>query len=299
MSEALSIQKGEERFGLMTEDTMRRMKEQADLVWKSGLVPKKFQNPEQIIITASYGRMLGLGFQQSLISINVIEGVPGLDAKTQLAFVRERCPKAKIRFVEQSLTRCVIEAQRPEDEKPTVIEYTYAEVPDTLRGKANWKNHVRDMLTARCITRMTRMMFSDILAGFGYDPQELMDARELRAEAPQPERRAVETGMPKRGAVKQEGTVVDAEVIDAPAVEDVPSVQVDGEKPVPEAKQELAVNEETVLALVAALEMMKDENQVSLAYDKFRAANQDDAGTLMEGYSVMQKRIAALKVEKK
>ncbi len=182
MNQGLAVQN--ERSGLVSTDILGQLKTQAEMYWKSGLCPKKFQNPEQIVITAVHGRALGIAFSIAVVEIHVIDGVPGLSAKMQLALVRERCKGVKIQMLEQGSTKVAFKFKRPEDDDFTIISYTWDELPEGLKLKANYKNHATDMLTARCITRMTRTGFSDILAGFGYDPQELLDARDLKQSEP-------------------------------------------------------------------------------------------------------------------
>ncbi len=208
MSGELIVHSDKERsFALITADELERVKEQANIIFKSGLMPKKFTNPEQIIVTGLYGRELGISFQRAINEINVIEGKPSASANLQLSLIRERMPEAVIETEEATDKKCVIRAKRKPSDGFQFFSYTIEEAQKAglIRVGSGWQKNPEDMLFARAITRMGRRLFSDVLGGVAYTPEELTAAPMQSGDAI---RQAV-----SMGAIPKRGPVVEAEVI--------------------------------------------------------------------------------------
>ncbi|MDR2930637.1 MAG: hypothetical protein LBV06_07035 [Propionibacteriaceae bacterium] len=125
-------------------------------------------NPHKVLAAVMTGRELGLGPMQSLASIDVIEGRASLQAKAMLALIR--AAGHQVRVVESGNQRCTMKARRREDRDDPdgwgSFTYTVNEAKQAgLLGKKNWQRYPQDMLSARVITRMARLMFPDVIMG--------------------------------------------------------------------------------------------------------------------------------------
>lgn len=89
------------------------MLRRANVLAKSGLVPKALQDkPEAIVLVGALGAELGIPFVTALSEIHVIEGRPSPSAQMRLALVRRAGHEAE--FVESSDERAVIRGRRQE-----------------------------------------------------------------------------------------------------------------------------------------------------------------------------------------
>ena len=211
-------------YGLVTQDTLTSMLSQAQLFFKSGVCPPHITNPEALVVTALYGRELRMSFSQAMSGIFVINGVPGLQAKDQLAIIRRDMPEAEIVFLEQSNEACRIKARRTKADEFQEFGFTWQDaVHAQLNTKDTYMKHPADMLTARAIGRMTKALFSDTLRGFCYTPEEVRDIAKAQAERVAPvQARGTATASPgARVAVK--GAPMAPPVIDA-RFETVPEI---------------------------------------------------------------------------
>lgn len=281
-----------QNYGLVPAEQLAQMQDLADRFFKSGLAPSKFENPQQIIITALFGRELGMSFQQSLTAVHVIEGVPSLHYKDQLGLIRARCPEAKIKFLQADVEGCVIEAWRPGEEIPTKFSFTRADAQRAgllaLRNgeiiKDNWRNYPEDMMIGRAVGRMSRRLFSDVMRGFGYTPEEIMDAPKLNVAPAQP-----------RATVSAEATVIPKKAKAAEPKPEIEEAQVVNEaaklEAAPEAPSEEpeAIDRDAVLTLVEALNLAENSNTMDFIYSKWREDNANKEATLVQGYMVYTK----------
>jgi hypothetical protein len=300
----------DDKLGLWSEQTLNRLKTQAQNFFTSGLAPKRFQNPLQIIVAASMGRELGLTFNESLKHIHVIEGIPALDANMQLALVRARCKTAKIRIIEQNEKACRISAWRVEDGdlEPEIFSYTHEEVPPfyftglgEMKPKANWINHEPDMLFARCATRMIRRKFSDILTS-AYTPEELWEAKDAQAvvEAGGGQSQAKEGEPAKPGPMPRRNAAPKPEVKDE--IIDTRQSSAEAEKSSIDVAEEVKeeadpIDQDAILELVQALSLTDKVNTVEMSYSAWRSQQNEKkatAETILHGYEVYNKRLSEI-----
>lgn len=72
-----------------------------------------------------------------------------------------------------------LEARRPDDDQVHIVNYTLGDAvraglisEDLKTGKDNWVKNPKAMMMARCISKMSRLVFPDFIGGF-YTPEEL------------------------------------------------------------------------------------------------------------------------------
>ena len=142
--------------------------------------------PAEVLAVVMYGAELGIGPMQSLQQVNFIEGKPSMAPELMRALIRKAGHKLNI---SQSKTACVIVGERGDTGEIGETEFTIEDAVDaelcsidangkvrarSSSGKAlPWEKYTRDMLLARATSRIARMMFSDVVAGMSYTPEEV------------------------------------------------------------------------------------------------------------------------------
>ena len=203
-------------FGLQN---MADMVTKAEIMIRSGFLPKAYQKPEAVIMACTIGAELGFSPMQSLNVINVIDGKPTLGINGCLALVQKN--GGFIETLELSDTTCKIRVSRP-GRPEHIEEYTLVDASRAgLTGKQNWVKMPKNMLYARATSNGIRRVYADILSGL-YTTEEMQDATgqqlsEESTRATQPRSRATaNSGCAVKKAV--ESAVVDA-ILDAEEME--------------------------------------------------------------------------------
>jgi hypothetical protein len=233
----------------------------AKVVVDSGMFGVK--NQADAFVRISTGMGLGLSSVQSLRGIHVISGKPGLSADLMMALCLQSPDCDFFRMVESTNTKATFEAKRIRDDKATPLTFTMedAERAGLTTTNANYKKYPAQMLRARCIAGLARLVFPEKMHGL-YTPDELRDAK----------------------------TVVD---IDAPPVEEI-VVEAEPQRPKVEAKPKpdfLAMASDLEIKLSEALEI-SDVDALSADYSpKFRGASADTRSKVKDLFSAARKRI--------
>lgn len=156
--------------------SMVAAKQLADALTATGMVPKQYQgNPDDGAAAIMYGDEIGLSPTQSLQSINVVHGTPGLDARTMVALVlaaghevwTESETPAKV--VVCGRRRGSSRIERAEWDMPRAERAGYA------TRNSNYKTKPVEMLYARAAATVCRRVAPDALKGLSYATAELED----------------------------------------------------------------------------------------------------------------------------
>ena len=149
------------------------MKQQAEVIARSGLAPKAVSSPDKILVIAMKARELNLPPMQGLSHIHIVEGRPALSAELMVALVQRA--GHKLRVLETSSKKCVVEGVRADDPRhPSRVEWTIEDAKTAgVAHKGPWKSYPAAMLRARAISALCRFAFADILMGASYVPEEL------------------------------------------------------------------------------------------------------------------------------
>jgi hypothetical protein len=160
-----------------------------DRVANTEFVPYQMRGkPAAVLASVMTGRELGIGPMQSMKHIRPVQGTPGLSAELMSGLVRRA--GHKIRPITRSLTEAEVEGIRADDpQHPLRVRWT---LQDAVRAKLctldkdghpiarshkgeplPWELYPQAQLFARATSALCRAMFSDVLAGFGYTPEEL------------------------------------------------------------------------------------------------------------------------------
>ncbi len=179
-------------------DWWNQMKDQAVVMLKSGFLPATIKTAEQCMAIAMMGKELGIGFMESLRSINVIQGKPTVAPQIMLALAY-RTGQVESKQVDSNNDRCIFTIKR-KGEPAHSYEFGKKEATDMgLIGKDNYKKQAKVMFQWRAIAGNLRVSFPDAVSGL-YTPEELGadvkigegDTMEIVAKAP-PESRPITT----------------------------------------------------------------------------------------------------------
>ena len=159
----------------------------ADRIARTAMVPTALRGqPDQVLAVVMYGAELGIGPMQALQQINFIEGKPSMAPELMRALIREAGHKLE---VQSSRTECVIVGTRGDTGEVGESEFTLNDAVQAglcsinAEGNAHarsrdgkilpWEKYTKDMLLARATSRIARQMFSDVIAGMSYTPEEV------------------------------------------------------------------------------------------------------------------------------
>lgn len=149
------------------------LKDQANVLLKSGLLPTSLTKPEQVIMIVLKGKELGISPITSLTHIHVIKGKPAMSAELMLSQIYKLHPKTVIEFVERSNTKCSVKVTRA-NHSPSQFSWTIEDAKKAdLMSNPSWNKYPRAMLHARVVSEMARSLFPDAIQGVSYTPEEL------------------------------------------------------------------------------------------------------------------------------
>lgn len=151
----------------------RAMRDQAEVIARSGLAPRAVSSPDKILVIALKGRELALPPMQALSHIHIVEGKPTLSAELMAALVQRA--GHKLRVLETTNTRCIVEGVRADDPgHPSKVKFDLEDAKRAgVANKGPWKSYPAAMLRARAISALCRFQFADVLMGASYTPEEL------------------------------------------------------------------------------------------------------------------------------
>lgn len=146
---------------------------QAKTLAKSGMVPKEYRGkPDEIIAAALYGREVGFGVTTSLTYIQVINGKAGLSAEAMVALVR-RAGHSISGKATASVAHVV--GKRADTGDEMEITWTADMAKRAGLNTDTWRKYPEAMLWARAVSQLCRSLFSDVIMGLSYTPEELDD----------------------------------------------------------------------------------------------------------------------------
>lgn len=146
----------------------------AQVLSASGMF-KAFRGPESTFVAILAGHDMGLTPLTALRGIHVIEGKPTISADLMASIILASGKAKFFRCVlaESNAQKATYETHRDGDPEPVRHVFTMDDAKAAeLAGKGMWKKYPRNMLRARCISELARMVYPDLLAGV-YTAEEL------------------------------------------------------------------------------------------------------------------------------
>lgn len=146
-------------------NTVVQVSRLAATICETPFVPEGLRGRGGAATTAAilYGREIGLPPMQSLASVHVVKGRPGLYAETMRAMVLQAGHELEI--VEMTSARCAMRGRRRGAESWTTTTWTMGDAHQAKLGGENWSKYPRQMLLARCTTEICRAVFPDVIKG--------------------------------------------------------------------------------------------------------------------------------------
>jgi len=181
------------------ENYVRELAKWKELI-RSGMLPDHVNTPQKALVLAMKGAELGWKPMQSFSAMHVISGKVEMSSEAMLGLIHTMHPTATIRTVEHSEKTCKLAVKRHPDDVENEVEFTWTDAERAgLTRKKVWQEYPKDMLRARCVSRVRRYHFPDTGAGVytegeigGADPvrvvqipdEEIVDAESTRAGEP-------------------------------------------------------------------------------------------------------------------
>ncbi len=134
----------------------------------SRALPQHVKTPQQALAIAAMGAEFGWAPMKSLRSIYLVNGNPQMSAQAMLGLVYERMPEARVEILQNDNEAAKVRSCRGPNEPWAEFSFTYedakrAKLPSTPGN--TWQHSTADMLWARCVSRMCRRMFPDVVQG--------------------------------------------------------------------------------------------------------------------------------------
>lgn len=139
---------------------------------KSRLLPDVYRgHPENVMVMAVMAQELGWGLTTAMRFVHVIEGKPTVSPEGMLALVRRAGHSVQ---GEADSKAASIRGKRGDNGDEMWVRFTIADAQTAkLTGKDNWVKYPDAMLWARALGMLCRRLFSDVLLGAAYTPDEM------------------------------------------------------------------------------------------------------------------------------
>ena len=150
----------------------------ADLLSKSDIVPKDFQNkPGNILVAIQWGMELGLKPMQAMQNIAVINGRPSLWGDAVLALVRSSPLCEYVYETDDGKEATCKVKRRGEEEQVRTFNMEDAKTANLLNKAGPWTTNPKRMRQMRARSFALRDVFTDVLKGIPI-AEEVMDYQE-------------------------------------------------------------------------------------------------------------------------
>jgi hypothetical protein len=159
-------------LGIREPEPARLSAEQIRFIANTTFVPRDLRGKlPEIMACIATGRELGLGDMESLRQIHIVEGKPTLSAQLMTKLVRARGHSI---VGKAGSERAIVTGKRGDTGDEITVEWTMEDAERAgLRGKANWQRYPRQMLWARAVSELCRMLFPDVIGGVSYTAEEI------------------------------------------------------------------------------------------------------------------------------
>lgn len=146
--------------------------EQAQVLSESRIVASAYRGRAADIVAAGLaGRAFGWDVMASMRNFHVIEGSASMKPEAMLGLVRQAGHSVVIEN-EAGIATAIGKRCDTGDEHTASFTLRDAEAAG-LAGKKNWKQYEESMLTWRAVSKLCRNLFSDVVLGAGYVPEEM------------------------------------------------------------------------------------------------------------------------------
>lgn len=154
----------------------------AGALCSTAMVPKQYQGkPDDGAAAILYGAELGMNPIQSLQNVMVINGKPGVEARTMVALLKTK--GYRVETVEQSDTKVTVRGVAPDGHEETSTWTIDRAAQAGYTSNALYKKIPQQMLFAKAATEVCRKIAPDVLLGIAYSTEELRLEGAVKATA--------------------------------------------------------------------------------------------------------------------
>lgn len=211
--------------------SLQDVRDLAIILADSGIGPKVWRNPNAGVVMLMTALELGLTVSQAFRGMYEVGGKPALESGLILAIVRSYhdCKYFYKLPVTDEEKEAKFVTKRNSDPEPVEFRYTLDDAKKAgLLGKDNWQHHPKDMLRAKAITRLAKLVYPDLLFGMAM-PDDSEDVGVL-PEEPAPTTPAVVDKAPSRSTRSGRGSKQTQPQPQQPPT-DIPDADVEDEPP--------------------------------------------------------------------
>jgi hypothetical protein len=149
--------------------TWQMMREQADVLVKSGFLPQAVNTPEKALAIMQKGKELGIPAMEALSSINVIQGKPSVSPQLMLALARKTGELEDLQMTGDA-KRATVSIKRKGQTAYTTTFGVEEATASGLMAKDNYKKQPAVMFQWRALAANLRITFPDAISGlYTYD----------------------------------------------------------------------------------------------------------------------------------
>lgn len=163
--------------GFPSASEFEEMAKMATAIADTEFVPTALRKrPEAVLACILAGREMGVGAMQALQSIHIIQGRPAPSAQLMRALVLSN--GHYIATTEYTDDHVTVVGRRRGQSVEMSVTFGVAEAKRAqLAGKegGNYTKYPRSMFLARATSELCRAIFPDVIAGFGYTPEEVSE----------------------------------------------------------------------------------------------------------------------------
>lgn len=162
--EITNIRTGEIAEVSLDKEKWEILRQQADILVKSGFLPTAVNTPEKAIAIIMKGQELGIGSMEALSSINVIQGKPSVSPQLMLALARRTGELEDLKMEANDKGATVMIKRKGQSAYTT--KFGIAEATSLgLLGKDNYKKQPATMFQWRALAGNLRVTFPDAISG--------------------------------------------------------------------------------------------------------------------------------------
>lgn len=183
----------------------------ASALCSTAMVPKQYQGkPDDGAAAILYGAELGMNPIQSLQNVMVINGKPGVEARTMVALLKTK--GYRVETVEQSDTKVTVRGVAPDGHEETSTWTIDRAAQAGYTSNALYKKIPAQMLWAKAATEVCRKIAPDVLLGIAYSTEELRLEGAVKATAVRRDRPSRGSAGLRAAIEKPERDVQDADL---------------------------------------------------------------------------------------
>jgi hypothetical protein len=161
-----------------SESDFKVLTQQAQMLVKTGFLPKAIDTPEKAIAIILTGKELGIPTMCALRSIDVIQGKPTVSPQLMIALINRSRELENIVFepnIKNNLVESVSVTMKRKGRSQHTETFTRADAQNLgLLQKDNWKKQPSVMLKWRAVAACARVVFPDVVLGL-YLTEEMGD----------------------------------------------------------------------------------------------------------------------------